>query len=117
MRFPVALAGAVSIAMSLGGCAVEQATSGDDALVNAGFTKVRTAEMLNAARGKPPHKFLSRTVGGVTTYYWYDPVSCGCVYQGDAAAYARFRQYMAGQASLRASLNADQWEAGQGGNK
>jgi hypothetical protein len=90
-------AASLTLTIGLGGCAKQEAAQSDDKLAEAGFAVIRTPEAMAAARGKPAHKFLQQTVGGVKTYYWYDPASCGCVYQGHQAAYERFRQEMLAQ--------------------
>jgi hypothetical protein len=43
----------------------------------------------------PPHQFIARTVNGRTRYLYADPAVCGCIYVGDPAALARYRQEMA----------------------
>jgi hypothetical protein len=97
-RFPTLLLLTLSsLTIGLGGCAKQEAAQSDDKLAEAGFVVLRTPEAMAAARGKPAHKFIWRTVGGVKTYYWYDPASCGCVYRGNQASYAKFRQEMLAQ--------------------
>jgi hypothetical protein len=85
------------LTLDLSGCAKQEAAQSDDKLAEAGFVAMRTPEVMAAARGKPAHKFIWRMVGGTKTYYWYDPASCGCVYQGNQAAYDKFRQEMRAQ--------------------
>ena len=92
-----ALAAVTFLLFALNGCARQEAAQSDDKLSQAGFTAIRTPEAMAAAQGKPAHKFLQQTVNGVKTYYWYDPASCGCVYQGNQAAYEKFRQQMLAQ--------------------
>jgi hypothetical protein len=87
----------LTVSIGLGGCAKQEAAQSDDKLAEAGFVAIRTPEAMAAARGKPAHKFIWRTVDGVKTYSWYDPASCGCVYRGNQAAYEKFRQEMLAQ--------------------
>jgi hypothetical protein len=96
MKRPI---GALAIGLLLAGCANSPATvtSRDDFLMTAGFSQLpRTSPIFQAnAHALPQHRFVHHTVNGVTTYYYFDPTICGCLYSGTAANWAAYRQLVA----------------------
>src|SRR3954470_9883965 len=94
----------------LAGCATLQAEAKDDALVEAGFTKVRTADWMATLKTMPANRFLRRTVNGVPMYFYGDPISCRCVYQGSEQAYSQYRRMQVQENLMRREMEADDWE-------
>lgn len=83
-----------TLAVALSGCAADRAATRDFLAQQAGFQAVpaNTANGMALMQSLPKLRFVARTVGGQITYYYADPVVCGCVYSGNAAAYATLRQ-------------------------
>jgi hypothetical protein len=86
----------IAAAVSLGACASirkNEATYATPFLTRAGF-----AVMADQAASKrrlaamPPLRMVQQDKDGQSTYAYADPYECHCVYVGDAAAYARYRQ-------------------------
>jgi hypothetical protein len=87
---------AIVAAVSLGACASirkNEATYATDFLTRAGFTVMtdRAASKRRLA-AMPPLRMVQQDKDGQSTYAYADPYECHCVYVGDAAAYARYRQ-------------------------
>ncbi len=93
MRQVWCIVAAFSIAIELAGCA-GIGRQDDDQLVQAGFTKVKadTPEWAATMRSLPAHHFVHRTVNGVSTVLYADPVGCRCVYSGSPQSYAGYKQ-------------------------
>ena len=75
------------------GCAME-ARQEDDLLVKAGFTKTKasTPEGASIVKSVLYHHFAHRTVNGVPTVFYTDPIACKCVYSGTEAAFAAYKR-------------------------
>ncbi len=92
-----AIAGSViSIGLILTGC---QSTSQvvqqkEDLLSAAGFTPqpANTPQRIAAMKKLPPNKFVQQTNNAQIVYVYADPIVCQCVYFGNQAAYAQYRQ-------------------------
>ena len=83
-------------ALLLAGCVTQRQieTQREDLLASAGFVPraadtPRRAELL---RTLPPNIFVSKVHEGKQLYIFADPLVCNCLYVGDAAAYARYKQ-------------------------
>ncbi len=86
----------LSLGLTLAGCqstpqAVQQK---EDLLSAAGFTPqpANTSQRLAAMKKLPPNKFVQQTRNSQMVYVYADPVVCQCVYFGNQAAYAQYRQ-------------------------
>jgi hypothetical protein len=87
---------AISFGLALAGCqsmpqAVQQK---EDLLSAAGFTPqpANTPQRLAAMKKLPPNKFVQQTSNSQMVYVYADPIVCQCVYFGNQAAYAQYRQ-------------------------
>jgi hypothetical protein len=87
---------AISFGLALTGCqsmpqAVQQK---EDLLSAAGFTPqpANTPQRLAAMKKLPPNKFVQQTNNSQMVYVYADPIVCQCVYFGNQAAYAQYRQ-------------------------
>ena len=86
----------VAAAVSLGGCATihkNEANFTSNFLGRAGFT-VLTDQGATKRRlaSMPPLKMVKQEKDGQPVYSYADPYACGCVYVGDATAYATYRK-------------------------
>src|SRR5918995_5739901 len=87
---------AISFGLALAGCqsmpqAVQQK---EDLLSAAGFTPqpANTPQRLAAMKKLPPYKFVQQANNSQMVYVYADPIVCQCVYFGNQAAYAQYRQ-------------------------
>ena len=87
---------AIVAAVSLGACTSirkNEATYATPFLTRAGFTVMADqAASKRRLAAMPPLKMVQQGKNGQSTYAYADPYECQCVYVGDAAAYARYRQ-------------------------
>jgi hypothetical protein len=116
------LAGVVCLPLLLSGCAGLPATvdSNEDFLAGAGFRVLDggTKGYAAAAQELPPHKFVSRTVDGILTYYYFDPTVCGCLYYGSQQNWDVYKQEMAEKRHMQAEqllIRANTPYSGAGG--
>ena len=58
-----------------------------------------------AAKALPPHKFVHHTVNGVTTYYYFDPTICACVYVGTSANWQAYKSDTSSRLHMDAELS------------
>jgi hypothetical protein len=86
----------ISFGLALAGC---QSTSQvvqqkEDLLSAAGFTPqpANTPQRIAAMKKLPPNKFVQQTNNSQMVYVYADPIVCQCVYFGNQAAYAQYRQ-------------------------
>lgn len=88
-RLTVVLLGAFGV---LTGAALAQLAT-DMKLEDAGFVmrKADTAEKMLHIKRVPARQFVSRVKDGKTYYVYADPVTCQCVFVGDAIAFEAFR--------------------------
>ncbi len=96
MNTYVAAGFVISFGLVLAGCqstpqAVQQK---EDLLSAAGFTPqpANTSQRLAVMKKLPPNKFVQQTKNSQMVYVYADPVVCQCVYFGNQAAYAQYRQ-------------------------
>jgi len=84
----IALAGSVVVQ----GCATSRPIS-ESVLTQAGFRPVpaNSPKKLSHLRTLPAHRLVERTKAGQPYYVYADPDNCKCLYEGDAAAYAKYR--------------------------
>lgn len=91
----IALIIALPLAL-LAGCASEQQRVADEEnlLSASGFQPrpANTPERVAMLRKLPPNRFSMRAQGNSFVYIYPDPIDCACVYFGDQADYARYRQ-------------------------
>ena len=92
-RFCVLTIVAGCVAVSACVTSPTQAVNREDLLATAGFQVIPadTPERTEALNHKPSNKLVQRVRDGSTHYIYADPLVCGCVYVGDAAAYERYR--------------------------
>lgn len=83
-------------------------------LVAAGFAyrPADTPEKVAALKAMPAHHFTHEMHKGQMVWLYADPTICGCIYAGNQAAYARYRQEefqkkLADQAQMTAMMNED----------
>lgn len=110
--------------VALVGCANDRArvAEHEDLLAAAGF-HARAADSPQRQRSLatlPPHRFVREDRGGKPVYVYADPLVCGCLYVGDAAAYGRYRQEMAQRREvdarrLEAQDTSETWDWGPWG--
>lgn len=76
----------------------------EDLIWKAGFTPYGygTPMFQRAAQSLPPHKFVHHAANGVTTYYYYDPTICACVYQGTEANWQAYKSDMSSRLHMDA---------------
>ena len=100
------LVGLAGVGVLLAACANAPAavSQHEDFLDKAGFTPIpRSTAMFAADKGKlPPHRFAHHTVDGVTTYYYFDPTVCGCIYRGTAQNWANYKDLVRDQMHMDA---------------
>ncbi len=89
---------AVVASSALWGCATPQQRVADqeNLLTAAGFVPrpANTPARQAMLRTLPPNKFTQRAQGDRFVYIYPDPLDCYCVYFGNQAAYASYRQEM-----------------------
>jgi hypothetical protein len=114
----------ISIGLSLAGCqsmpqVVQQK---EDLLSAAGFTPqpANTPQRLAAMKKLPPNKFVQQTSNSQMVYVYADPIVCQCVYFGNQAAYAQYRQMvfqqrLADERQMTAVMAQDSFDFGPWG--
>jgi hypothetical protein len=115
---------AVSFGLALAGCqstpqAVQQK---EDLLSAAGFVPqpANTPQRIAAMKKLPPNRFVQQAKNSQIVYVYTDPVVCQCVYFGNQAAYAQFRQMvfqqnLADERQMTAAMNQDAFDFGPWG--
>ena len=115
---------AISFGLALAGCqsmpqAVQQK---EDLLSAAGFTPqpANTPQRLAAMKKLPPNKFVQQTNNSQMVYVYADPIVCQCVYFGNQAAYAQYRQMvfqqrLANEQQMTAVMAQDSFDFGPWG--
>jgi hypothetical protein len=115
---------AISFGLTLAGCqsmpqAVQQK---EDLLSAAGFTPqpANTPQRLAAMKKLPPNKFVQQTNNSQMVYVYADPIVCQCVYFGNQAAYAQYRQMvfqqrLADERQMTAVMAQDSFDFGPWG--
>lgn len=85
---------AVAIGLALAGCQTAAVQQKEDLLSAAGFVPqpANTPERIAAMKKLPPNKFVQQVQNSQIVYLYADPVVCQCVYFGNQAAYAQYRQ-------------------------
>ena len=124
MTSRVVTALAISLGLALAGCqstsqAVQQK---EDQLSAAGFVPqpANTPQRIAAMKKLPPNKFVQQAQNAQIVYVYADPVVCQCVYFGNQAAYAQFRQMvfaqkLADERQMTAMMNQDAFDFGPWG--
>ncbi len=83
-------------ALLLAGCVTPRQIEAqrEDLLASAGFVPraADTPRRKELLRTLPPNIFVSKVHEGKQIYIFADPLVCGCLYVGDSAAYARYKQ-------------------------
>jgi hypothetical protein len=106
--------GALGAVVVLAGCATPPAAVAptDNFITEAGFTKVArgTPTFLAIAHMVPPNRFGHRTTAGTTTYYYFDPTICGCVYTGTAENWAAYKQLAADRMHMDANMFLERFD-------
>ena len=115
---------AISFGLALAGCqsmpqAVQQKK---DLLSAAGFTPqpANSPQRLAAMKKLPPNKFVQQTSNSQMVYVYADPIVCQCVYFGNQAAYAQYRQMvfqqrLADERQMTAVMAQDSFDFGPWG--
>ncbi len=90
----------------------QQAANQESLLATAGFTELpaSTPERLAFLHSLPTNEVVRHVDGGTVAYVYADPRGCDCLYVGDQAAYARYRQEV-----LQSRPAGEQGGAVQGG--
>ncbi len=85
-------------------------------LTSAGFEQRPAATPKQQARMEqlPPNKLVQRQWKGKPVYVYADPAGCRCIYLGNQAAYARYRQNARDEreavaANENASFDGEAW--------
>lgn len=114
----------LSFGLALAGCqstsqAVQQK---EDLLSAAGFVPqpANTSARIAAMKKLPPNKFVQQVRNSQIIYVYADPIACQCVYFGNQAAYAQFRQMvfaqkLANERQMTAMMNQDAFDFGPWG--
>lgn len=104
-------AAGVLLAASLAACSGRVAEK-EDLLAAAGFQfrPADTPERVAALHRLPAHHFVRQVRNGQTVWIYADPTVCGCLYAGNDAAYATYRQEvfqkrLADERQLTAEMN------------
>jgi hypothetical protein len=111
---------AVVAGVLLAGCANSAASVGtrEDLLSQAGFQFALhgTPAYATAVQQLAPYRFGHHTAGGVTTYYYRDPMICGCLYIGTAQNWAAYKVDLAAKMHMDAEkfLEQDDMATGNG---
>lgn len=86
----------VSFGLILAGCqsTPQVVQQKEDLLSAAGFNPqpANTPQRIAAMKKLPPNKFVQQTKNSQIVYVYADPIVCQCVYFGNQAAYAQYRQ-------------------------
>ena len=71
----------------------------ENLLTAAGFIpqSANTPQRQAAMKKLPPNKFVQQINGAQTVYVYADPIVCQCVYFGNQASYAQYRQMVFAQ--------------------
>jgi len=121
MTSRVVVALAVSFGLALAGCqsTPEVVQKKEDLLAAAGFTPqpANTPQRIAAMRKLPPNKFVQQANNAQIVYVYADPVVCQCVYFGNQAAYAQYRQMvfqknLADERQMTAAMNQAAFDFG-----
>ena len=121
MTSRVVIALAVSFGLALAGCqsTPEVVQKKEDLLAAAGFTPqpANTPQRIAAMRKLPPNKFVQQANNSQIVYVYADPVVCQCVYFGNQAAYAQYRQMvfqknLADERQMTAAMNQAAFDFG-----
>ncbi|TCR65391.1 hypothetical protein [Bosea sp. BK604] len=85
---------AVAIGLVLAGCQTASVEQKENLLSAAGFVPqpANTPERIAAMKKLPPNKFVQQAQNSQIVYLYADPIVCQCVYFGNQAAYAQYRQ-------------------------
>jgi hypothetical protein len=106
------LIGSIAASVLLAGCANAPTVvaSHDNFLMMAGFTPLPSGSPMAAANANrlPKHMFAHHTVDGVTTYYYFDPTVCGCLYTGTAEDWAAYKRLVADRLHMQAEQFLEQ---------
>lgn len=112
---------AIWLCLGLAGCqsTPQVVQQKEDLLSAAGFIPqpANTPQRLAAMKKLPPNKFVQQTKNSQMVYVYADPVVCQCVYFGNQAAYAQYRQMvfqqrLADERQMTAAMNQDAFEFG-----
>ena len=105
-------------------CATPQQRAEDreNLLSAAGFSvhPANTPARIRSLRSLPANKVVQQTAGGTVHYVYADPLVCACLYVGDQAAFARYRQevfqrQLADEQAMTAQMNQTAWDVGPWG--
>jgi hypothetical protein len=99
------------------GCSTSRSVPDKEAmLTSAGFEQRPAATPKQQARMEqlPPNKLVQRQWKGKPVYVYADPAGCRCIYLGNQAAYARYRQNARDEreavaANENASFDGEAW--------
>ena len=114
----------VSIGLALAGCqsTTDAVQNKEDMLSAAGFVPqpANTPERQATLRKFPPNKFVQQVKNNQMVYVYADPIVCQCVYFGNQAAYAQFRQMvfakkLADERQMTAAMAQDAFDFGPWG--
>lgn len=110
---------AISIGLALAGCQTASVQQKENLLSAAGFTPqpANTPQRIAAMKRLPPNKFVQQTKNSQIVYVYADPIVCQCVYFGNQAAYAQYRQMvfqknLADERQMTAMMAQDTFEFG-----
>lgn len=110
---------AISIGLTLAGCQTASVQQKENLLSAAGFTPqpANTPQRIAAMKRLPPNKFVQQTKNSQIVYVYADPIVCQCVYFGNQAAYAQYRQMvfqknLADERQMTAMMAQDTFEFG-----
>jgi hypothetical protein len=115
---------AISFGLALAGCQSmpQSVQQKEDLLSAAGFTPqpANTPQRLAAMKKLPPNKFVQQTNNSQMVYVYADPIVCQCVYFGNQAAYAQYRQMvfqqrLADERQMTAVMAQDSFDFGPWG--
>ena len=115
---------AMLLALALAGCqsTAQTVQNKEDLLAAAGFTAqpANTPQRVAAMKKLPPNKFVQQTNGSQIVYVYADPVVCQCVYFGNQASYAQYRQMvfaknLADERQMTAMMNQNAFDFGPWG--
>jgi hypothetical protein len=99
----------MAVAMLLAACAssASSVSGREDYLAAAGFLVLpgNAPGYAAALQQLPPHQFAHHTANGLTTYYYLDPTDCGCLYYGNAQAWATYQQ----EVRDKLHVEAEEW--------
>ncbi len=93
MKF-AAIALALATGLAVAGCQTASVQQKENLLSAAGFVPqpANTPQRVAAMKKLPPNKFVQQVQNSQIVYLYADPIVCQCVYFGNQAAYAQYRQ-------------------------